>query len=342
MLSIKSLLRPLILPGLFLAYMAPCAIAETVFRYSTHAPASHFANRLILEPFFEAVERKSNETLLFELFPGGQLAGATAAINALQSGIADMAALQIGFTDSTLALSTIVEIPVAGVAFETFAKAYARLIHDDLSTVEYQPAGLVPVTVLTLPPNQLLFSKRIEKLEKLDDLTGLRVRVPNSVGAKAIAALGMVPIQMPIAETYTALERGTIDAVMTIHASAVAYDLMSVTKTATVNFSFGSIGVISAVSQESFAKLTEEERTLLIEQGRHAETRSVEVIARMEAEARDRLMASGLNLLVLPDTFLADVSAALGDVEADWIATISRLKPEANDIAPLFKSYLEQ
>jgi TRAP-type mannitol/chloroaromatic compound transport system substrate-binding protein len=52
------------------------------------------------------------------------------------------------------------------------------------------------------------FRKRIEKL---DDLSGLKMRIPG-LGGELFARLGVNPVLLPAGEIFTSLERGTIDA----------------------------------------------------------------------------------------------------------------------------------
>ncbi len=50
-----------------------------------------------------------------------------------------------------------------------------------------------------------------KKIENLDDLKGLKMRIPG-LGGEVMAKLGVNPVLLPAGEIYTALERGTIDA----------------------------------------------------------------------------------------------------------------------------------
>lgn len=56
-----------------------------------------------------------------------------------------------------------------------------------------------------------LFRKPIRTV---DDLAGLKIRVPNNVmQIKAIQAMGATPTPMPLGEVYPALTQGVIDGV---------------------------------------------------------------------------------------------------------------------------------
>nr|WP_090929051.1 TRAP transporter substrate-binding protein [Palleronia marisminoris] len=51
-----------------------------------------------------------------------------------------------------------------------------------------------------------------EPLEGVDDLKGLKVRAPEGLIQQVFAAAGAVPVNLPYAEVFTALDKGVIDA----------------------------------------------------------------------------------------------------------------------------------
>jgi TRAP-type C4-dicarboxylate transport system substrate-binding protein len=61
--------------------------------------------------------------------------------------------------------------------------------------------------------SQYLWSKFL--VNSLDDLKGKKVRIFAKSQADFFQALGAEPVSIPLAEVYTALERGTVDAVVT-------------------------------------------------------------------------------------------------------------------------------
>ncbi len=73
----------------------------------------------------------------------------------------------------------------------------------------YKPFNLVPFPVGNTGVQMGgWFNKKIESIE---DLKGLKMRIPG-LGGKVFAKAGGMPVLLPGSEVYTALERGTIDA----------------------------------------------------------------------------------------------------------------------------------
>jgi len=90
---------------------------------------------------------------------------------------------------------------------------YAWFNHDEgLKLMEevYAPFGLVPRT--GGGTNAQMAGWFRKKLTSIDDLKGLKIRIPG-IGGKVYASAGSAVVLLPPGDIYTALERGTIDAV---------------------------------------------------------------------------------------------------------------------------------
>ena len=101
--------------------------------------------------------------------------------------------------------------------------------------------------------------------KKLDDWKGKRVRALGGMG-KAMEAVGAVPTTMPASEVYTALQRGTIDAVAFSYTYAFAsFKVEELASWYTTNMSLGSINCIFAVAIDAYAKLPAPYKAILEE-----------------------------------------------------------------------------
>lgn len=90
---------------------------------------------------------------------------------------------------------------------------YAWFNHDDglkLMEETYAPFGLVPRPGTATSPQMAGWFRK--KLTSIDDLKGLKIRIPG-IGGKVYSSAGSAVVLLPPGEIYTALERGTIDAV---------------------------------------------------------------------------------------------------------------------------------
>lgn len=100
---------------------------------------------------------------------------------------------------------------------------------------------------------------------KLGDWKGMRVRALGGMG-KAMAGLGAVPTGMPASEVYTALQRGTIDAVGFAYTYAFsAFKIDDLSTWYTTNMALGSLNCLFVVNRDAYAKLPPQYKKILEE-----------------------------------------------------------------------------
>ncbi len=101
--------------------------------------------------------------------------------------------------------------------------------------------------------------------EKLEDWKGLRVRAGGGVG-DAMRLLGAVLTTVPATETFTSLERGTMDAVSLPYTYAHAsYQLHTIATWYTNNMSPGTSECAAVINKDAYAKLPDQYKKLLEE-----------------------------------------------------------------------------
>ncbi len=110
-----------------------------------------------------------------------------------------------------------------------------RYIQNLLPSYEYMGRGKAPKTVA--------------------DFKGKRLRALGGMG-KAAAAVGAVPTTMPASETYTALQRGTVDAIgFPFTYTFAAYKLDEISDWYTTNLAAGNVNCIMALNKDAHGKL---------------------------------------------------------------------------------------
>jgi TRAP-type mannitol/chloroaromatic compound transport system substrate-binding protein len=100
---------------------------------------------------------------------------------------------------------------------------------------------------------------------KLEDWKGLRVRAGGGVG-DAMRVLGAVLTTVPATETFTSMERGTMDAVSLPYTYAQAsYQLHTIASWYTNNMSPGTSECAAVINKDAYAKLPDQYKKLMEE-----------------------------------------------------------------------------
>lgn len=126
---------------------------------------------------------------------------------------------------------------------------------DQWNAMPYK-SGLLP---------QYEFMGRGKAPEKLEDWKGLRVRAGGGLG-DAMRILGAVLSTVPATETYTGMERGTIDAVSLPYTYAHAsYQIHTISTWFTNNMSPGTSECAAVINKDAYAALPPQYKKLLEE-----------------------------------------------------------------------------
>lgn len=158
------------------------------------------------------------------------------------------------------------------------------------------------------------------------DFKGKRLRALGGMG-KAAKAIGAVPTTMPASETYTALQRGTVDAIGFPYTyTFAAYKLDEISDWYTTNLSLGTVNCPTVFNKKAHEKLPKQYRKILAEVKRGA-------YAAMKAAyaARDKINLAkwkkmGLTAVTLPAREIANFRRIGG--EPIWDAWVSENKDD--------------
>jgi TRAP-type C4-dicarboxylate transport system substrate-binding protein len=173
-------------------------------------------------------------------------------------GIADITFGLQGYTSKQFPRTTLIELPaVAADAIEATRKMWA--VFDQHLAIEYQR-----VKVLALWGNEgPLLMSRDKPIRKIDDLKGLKVRVPSKDQADLIAALGGTPVSMPASEMYRALSTGIVDVLLVPSTVISSFKIGEVAKYYTTGLLFGRSPFFLAMNQKSYDNLSKDHKTIV-------------------------------------------------------------------------------
>jgi TRAP-type C4-dicarboxylate transport system substrate-binding protein len=191
-----------------IAFCAP-AHAETKpieLSYSIFFPAPHEHTALATE-WAKEIEKRTQGKVRITLFPGGTLTPADKCYDGVVKGISDIGMSVLAYTRGKFPLTEVIDLPLgwrSGVAATRLVNQYYE---------KFKPKELDEVKVLYLHAHGPGFLHAKQPVRKLEDLKGMKIR-STGLSAKVVAALGGIPVAMPMGETYDALRRGVVDGSM--------------------------------------------------------------------------------------------------------------------------------
>jgi TRAP-type C4-dicarboxylate transport system substrate-binding protein len=207
-----------------------------------------------IEAMADFFARESNGQVEIRIAYGSSLGPERQAPEAIKSAGYEGAQMCTGYYPNKFPLTNVMELP-----FLPPSKLEDRVKVDD--AVYAHPAIVKEMAERwnikyfgpTALPNYEFMGKR--KIEKPEDLKGVKVRI-SGLNAKALEKFGAVPTMVTPPETYSALERGTIDMIGFPYAySFGAYKLQEVSKYVTNGIALNGFMCFQGISLTAWAKI---------------------------------------------------------------------------------------
>jgi tripartite ATP-independent transporter DctP family solute receptor len=190
--------------------LAGAAMAETTVRVAYENNPGEPAD-LVMHRWAELVDKASEGEVKLELYPSSQLGAKQDVIEQGMLGVNVITIADVGFlTDYD---------PDLGILFGPYltedAASLFKIYESDWfkeKEAKLQEQGIhIVISNYLYGTRQLLTTKKIEKPE---DLAGLKIRTPNNImQIKTLEAMGATPTPMPLGDVYPALTQGVIDGV---------------------------------------------------------------------------------------------------------------------------------
>ena len=323
-------------------YILPAAAQESItLRLTDPFPLTHVLSKISSQRFKELVEEKSNGQVTIRHFPAGQLTSAKGVFDAVKSGVADMG-IFVPSHVSAVPLTTVAEIPGLFVDANNGAKALNQLLQNDVRD-EFLGNGVVPLFGTMSAPYQLMLGNGFatDTITDISDIKGKKLQVTGATLELAMDALGAVPVRVPVADRYVALERGTVDGAIYSTSGALGHGLESVLKAATTNGSFGSVSAVMIVNEKVWEGLPEAVKSVIEEVSKQLAVEITDVYQQKTREDGEKLAAAGLTMIELSPEVQAQVNARLGTVQSAWVDQMKARGLAAEDVLTAFRGYLE-
>ncbi len=146
----------------------------------------------------------------------------------------------------------------------------------------------------------------------------MRIRVAGEIEGETVKALGGAPVSMGSAEVFEALERGTIDGMMSYVGTVVSRDLQEIIRYGTAAH-FGAYTVDAYCRADWYAEQTPQARTALDDAGRALYRDGTEVMAGVhEKEYFPAVAKGGVELIEPTEAELAAFRSAVAPVYGRW------------------------
>lgn len=285
------------------------------FRSTSHIPAVSSLAKLQIQGF-NALERMSNGKIKVSPTWSQTVHGVREGRKAVRTGLSDQAPCFSLYTARDYNAVGGLGLPFlfnnSHEAVATAEHIYPKYLKD-----EFERFKVKLMRSAHTGPYHLYNNKPVRTLE---DIKGMKVRAGGGTHAQIIGALGATQVSMPGASAYTAMQRGTIDAIHFNDAAALIFKLHEVSKFRTAN-GFNVLTIEYCLSADWFDDLPADLQVVVNNWGRQMAIAEAAGFYDYGGLVNvEKMKSQGLEIVEMPAAELDKWRATLSGVEAAWVA----------------------
>lgn len=245
--------------------------------------------------FAELVKEKSNGSVEVEIYPSSTLGNDRDLIEGMQLGSVDFA-LVAGVLSNFYEPYSILELPYLFRDNDHLQKVLYGEVGEKLKQDLLSNAQIRGLEFWVRGPRELTASRKIEKVE---DLKGLKVRVPEiPASIAAWKAMGASPTPMAFGEVYSSLQTGVIDGQENPIAFMASNKIQEVQKYLMMtNHVYGYVQL--TMSDITYQKLSKDQQKAVEEAAKEATAFENELVAKQDVELLEGLKKGGMEVIEL-------------------------------------------
>ena len=306
------------------------ATASMVFKFPVHEPRGSFNNNEYWDWFCKRVTEVSKGEIKIDLYPSESLCKGADQFEAVRDGLADVGPVIIPYESGTIKLPTLIELPFSFKDWQTSRKVWEAWLKAGLKDY-YEQFGIVLLPGAFLTKFDIFSSKPIRRLE---DMRGLKLRMPGKMSATALGMLGGVPISVTGGEIYTAIQTGTCDGTGLPAQSVFDLKINEVVKYG-IRIDLCLTGGPLVVNKKVWSNLPKNLQGIMEKAAIEAQDNYMEKFDSRNEEALKRMEKEGIKIFT-PDP--AEKSRWVQKVMPLWETSAKDLGPKGEELFKILKS----
>jgi len=206
--------------------LGAAAQERVALKISSFTPPPHWTNSQLFHPWAQELEKKSGGKVRATLFAGNSAFGKIEnQTDQVKAGATDLAWVMNGVPRGRFLRSLVMDLPFMAPDAHSATNAMWAMLPTHLKE-DY--AGFKVLAITCHNAGDFFF--RDKKVERLEDVKNLRIRSPSSQVQALLQQVGAVPVTMGPGQIYEALEKGTMDGILTVYDGIRGFRLESQVK----------------------------------------------------------------------------------------------------------------
>jgi TRAP-type C4-dicarboxylate transport system substrate-binding protein len=162
-----------------------------------------------LQPWVKQIEEATKGRVKIEVFPSQTLVKGPDMWRQVRAGVVDIGWCFHGYWADQTPLADVISLPFLPTKTSEQASAVLWQLYEKFPAIQKEFSDVVPLLLYTTSPYFILTSKK--QVKTMEDMKGLKIRIPGGPPTEMIKALGAVPAPVPMPDMYQALDKGVVD-----------------------------------------------------------------------------------------------------------------------------------
>lgn len=273
-------------------------------KYSNFFPTNHKISQLH-EQWCREVEKRTGNRVKVTYFPSNTLTPPTQTFDSVQKGIADIGMSLLAYSPGRFPLSEVLTLPLG------YTSGYQATKTANAFYQHFKPKEFDDFKVLFLHAHGPGLFHTKKQIHSIAEIKGMRTKVNADVAGIA-AALGAVPVTMPITECYDGMQKGLLDALQLPMEGLKGWRFAEVSKTTIENHGMSYAATIFAVmNKDKWNSLPPDVQAIIEEINKEWIEKQGRLWNELDQEAREFALQKGMNIVTATPQEEAEVAAKM-------------------------------
>ena len=219
-------------------------------KYGDPGPPNASIHTDLIKPWSEQVTKELGGELDVKVFVGYSLVNMINTLDRVTNGVADLAFCILGPVSSQFPQTLVGTLPFEAENAHEAGLALQRMYDKGIIASEWRRVRPIAFGIFAN-----LSYHTVPRIDKIEDLAGVKMSVQGRIAGETLQALGGTPITLPINEVYAALQRGTINGAAIGWPATVSFKLTDIVHHH-ISASLGGAAAIMIMNNKTYAKLS--------------------------------------------------------------------------------------
>lgn len=337
----KGLMTSVLILSLLVLFLAPAPAKSVDLNVALKIPPKHYRITDWWQPYADKIKQGIGGKVKLTLFPSNSLVKSSEAWDAVNAGLSDIVETACYYTPGRFAFEGIITAGLTKGVHRNYAKDNQAIwaAYEKIAEVRREFASVKPLWFFTLMSNYIFSTKPVRNL---DDLRGMKLRSNAGSPAVALEKLGAVPVTVPFGETYTAIEKGVVQGVVTQPGGAYSRKFHEVAPHITAIPNTGSITFFVVMNLNKWNSLPKDAQAVFNELGGELQSRRMgELADQMDQKRLDMMLEEGGKLIKLSPTETSKWEDILKVLPVEYGAALDKKGKPGTKTVQFLKQYLE-